>query len=339
MSKVLTPNEVDALLAAISSKDIPDNSVEPKKTKKHIKIYDFKRPDKLNINDVRNIANVMECFAKSFAINLNESHVCDKKVSIHLVSVDQLTLEEFFRSIPSPYIVETFKIFNKFGVLELDPNVALRFLGNKDLKNRILSEPEGERIEAEFMTPALTDIIAEFNNSESFFGENKIDIKYATNTKFSNNDFVPSWSNQEMCCNCTFEVRLGDDQPCYEKVLENVKNGKTEEEYVEGFFNITFVWDLAKDLSEKMSGKEKELFAKEKIDENLVKNTKVPVEVVLGSTKESLKDILEYKPGKIIELDKLAGEPVEIRANGAVVGTGEVVVVDEKYGVRIVDLK
>ena len=87
-----------------------------------------------------------------------------------------------------------------------------------------------------------------------------------------------------------------------------------------------------------MSGKEKELKAKEKIDENLVKNTKVPVEIILGSTKESLKDILDYKPGKVIELDKLAGEPVEIRANGAVVGTGEVVVVDEKFGVRIVEL-
>lgn len=339
MSKILTPNEVDTLLAAISSKDIPDNSVEPKKTKKHIKIYDFKRPDKLNINDVKNIANVMEYFAKSFANNLNETHVCDKKISIHLLSVDQLTLEEFFRSIPSPYIVETFKIFDKFGVLELNSNVALRFLGNKDLTNRLLSETEGKRLEDEFMSPALTDLIAEFNTAESFFGENKINIEYATNTKFSNNDFVPTWSNQEMCCSCTFEVRLGDDQPCYEKVLENVKNGKSEEEYVEGFFNITFVWDLAKELSEKMSGKEKELYAKEKIDENLVKNTKVPVEIVLGSTKESLKDILEYKPGKVIELDKLSGEPVEIRANGAVVGTGEIVVVDEKYGVRIVDLK
>lgn len=119
----------------------------------------------------------------------------------------------------------------------------------------------------------------------------------------------------------------------------SVKKGETEKDYVEGFFNITFVCDLAKELSEKMSGKEKELDVKEKIDENLVKNTKVPVEVVLGSTKESLKDILDYKPGKIIELDKLAGEPVEIRANGAVVGTGEVVVVNEKFGVRIVDLK
>ena len=84
------------------------------------------------------------------------------------------------------------------------------------------------------MTPALTDLIAEFNNAESFFGENKISIESATNTKFSNNDFVPAWSNQEMCCNCTFEIRLGD-RPCYEKVLENVKKGETEKDYVEGY--------------------------------------------------------------------------------------------------------
>lgn len=95
MSKVLTPNEVDTLLAAISSKDIPDNSVEPKKTKKHIKIYDFKRPDKLNINDVKNIANVMEYFAKSFANNLNETHVCDKKFLFIYYQLTSLHLKNF----------------------------------------------------------------------------------------------------------------------------------------------------------------------------------------------------------------------------------------------------
>ena len=337
MSKFLTPDEIDTLLAAVSNGTVPDNSVEPKKPRKHIKIYDFKRPDKLNVNDVKNIANVMESFAKSFTNNLNESHICNKRVSIRLSSVEQLTFEEFFRSIPSPYIVETFKIFDKFGVLELNPSVALGLLG-EDSTNRWLSEPECEKIESEFMLSALTDLIASFNNAESFFGDNRIDIKCATNTKFFNSDFAPSWSNQKMCCNCTFEIWLGD-RPRYEKVSENEKNDKAEENYVEGLFSITFVCDLAKELSEKMSGKEKELKAKEKIDENLVKNTKVPVEIVLGSTKESLKDILEYKPGKIIELDKLAGEPVEIRANGAVVGTGEVVVLDEKYGVRITELK
>ena len=88
-----------------------------------------------------------------------------------------------------------------------------------------------------------------------------------------------------------------------------------------------------------MEGNEKDIETKNKIDENLVKNTRVPVEVVLGATNDSLKDILDYKPGKVIELDKLAGEPVEIRANGAVIGSGEVVVLDEKYGVRITELK
>ena len=51
-----------------------------------------------------------------------------------------------------------------------------------------------------------------------------------------------------------------------------------------------------------------------------------------------LKDILSYKPGTIIELDTLAGEAVEIRANGATVAHGEVVVLEEKYGVRIIDM-
>ena len=51
-----------------------------------------------------------------------------------------------------------------------------------------------------------------------------------------------------------------------------------------------------------------------------------------------IKEILGLGPGKIIELDKLAGEPVDLLVNGRILAKGEVVVVDENFGVRITDL-
>ena len=60
--------------------------------------------------------------------------------------------------------------------------------------------------------------------------------------------------------------------------------------------------------------------------------------VELGRKDMQIKDILALGPGKIIELDKLAGEPVDLLVNGKLLAKGEVVVVDENFGVRITEL-
>ncbi|MEW8970952.1 MAG: flagellar motor switch phosphatase FliY [Mesobacillus sp.] len=62
------------------------------------------------------------------------------------------------------------------------------------------------------------------------------------------------------------------------------------------------------------------------------------VTVELGRTKRSVKDILELGSGSIIELDKLAGEPVDILVNNRLIAQGEVVVIDENFGVRVTDI-
>lgn len=62
------------------------------------------------------------------------------------------------------------------------------------------------------------------------------------------------------------------------------------------------------------------------------------VTVELGRTKRSVKDILELNSGSIIELDKLAGEPVDILVNNRLIAQGEVVVIDENFGVRVTDI-
>ncbi len=62
------------------------------------------------------------------------------------------------------------------------------------------------------------------------------------------------------------------------------------------------------------------------------------VTVELGSTKKSVKEILDLSSGSIIELDKLAGEPVDILVNNRLVAKGEVVVIDENFGVRVTDI-
>jgi flagellar motor switch protein FliN/FliY len=71
---------------------------------------------------------------------------------------------------------------------------------------------------------------------------------------------------------------------------------------------------------------------------DLILDVPLEISVVLGKTKKSIRDILNFGTGSLIELDKLAEEPVEILVNGKRVAFGEVVVVDENFGVRITSI-
>lgn len=71
---------------------------------------------------------------------------------------------------------------------------------------------------------------------------------------------------------------------------------------------------------------------------DLLLDISLSVTVELGRTKKQIRDILELGPGSIVELDKLAGEPVDILVNNKLIAKGEVVVIDENFGVRVTDI-
>ena len=74
--------------------------------------------------------------------------------------------------------------------------------------------------------------------------------------------------------------------------------------------------------------------------ENIELIMDVPLEVTveLGRTNKSIKEILDFSPGTIIELDKLAGEPIDVLVNGKFVAKGEVVVIEENFGIRVTEI-
>ncbi len=71
---------------------------------------------------------------------------------------------------------------------------------------------------------------------------------------------------------------------------------------------------------------------------NLIMDVPLEVTVELGRTSKSIQDILEFAPGTIIELNKIAGEPIDVLVNGKYVAKGEVVVIEESYGVRVTEI-
>lgn len=73
-------------------------------------------------------------------------------------------------------------------------------------------------------------------------------------------------------------------------------------------------------------------------DIDLIMDIPVQLSVELGRTRLTLKNILQLGQGSVVELDGLAGEPMDVYVNGYLIAQGEVVVVDEKYGIRITDI-
>jgi flagellar motor switch protein FliN len=75
-------------------------------------------------------------------------------------------------------------------------------------------------------------------------------------------------------------------------------------------------------------------------DPNLNRILDIPLmlSAQLGSTRMLIKDLLQLGPGSIVELDKLAGEPLEVLVNERLVARGEVVMVNEKFGIRLTDV-
>lgn len=70
----------------------------------------------------------------------------------------------------------------------------------------------------------------------------------------------------------------------------------------------------------------------------LIKDVPLEVTVELGRTQKSISEILDFAPGTIIELDKIAGEPIDVLVNGKFVAKGEVVVIEESFGVRVTEI-
>jgi len=78
--------------------------------------------------------------------------------------------------------------------------------------------------------------------------------------------------------------------------------------------------------------------AAQRTDLDTILDIPVQLEVQLGRTKIAIKNLLQLAQGSVVELDGMAGEPMEVLVNGCLIAQGEVVVVNEKFGIRLTDI-
>ena len=211
MNEVLSQDEIDQLLNAISSGDTDTDEFKPVNSTRKIKIYDFKRPSKFSKEQLRTVSNMHETFARLTTTSLSAQ--LRSLVHVHVASVDELTYEEFIRSIPTPTTLAIINMDPLKGsaVLEIDPAITFcmidRLFGGRGAtssnKNRDLTD-----IEQEVMEGVIVRILA--NMREAWTQVIDLRPRFAqieTNPQFA--QIVPP---TEMVVLVTLDTKVGDEE-------------------------------------------------------------------------------------------------------------------------------
>ena len=409
-TEVLSQDEIDQLLTAINAGDTEPECFRPMADCRKIKIYDFKRPDKFSKDQIRTVSIMYETFARQCTTFLSSKLKC--MAHIHVASVDQLTYEEFIRSIPTP---TTLAIINpdplpSAWIIEIDPAITFMMLnimvgGHPDYA--IQQQHELTDLEACLMEDIIVRQLGCLREAWS----NLLDLRPRLGQIETNPQFMQIVSPCEMTVLVTLECKVGDVEGMLnvcmpylslEPVIKKMTAENWYRNYTQKNENTKMLIDKV-DLStidctlraeihntictldeiskmdvgtvvpigetllnllkldntiigrfailEKYNNKtieineilnevEKNFMLDKhnvKYSTGALKDVKIQLSVELGRAIRSLKDIEGFGEGTILELDKLAGEPVDVFANNILIAKGEVVVIDENFGVRFTE--
>ncbi|MBN1899282.1 MAG: flagellar motor switch protein FliM [Spirochaetes bacterium] len=287
MTEILSQDEIDSLLSAISTGEVDTEEIKDTGEQKKVKIYDFKRPDKFSKDQLRTLQMMHETFARLTTTSLSAQ--LRTLVSVHVASVDQLTYEEFIRSIPNPTTLGIVNMDPLKGsaIFEMDPSVTFTIIdrlfggsGETMKINRELTD-----IELSVMENIIVRILSNLRESWSAV----IDLRPRLGNIETNPQFAQIVPPNDMVVLVTLETKVGE---------------------VEGMMNFCIPYITIEPIISKLSaqywyssirkggGSENLEIIKERLD-----NVKLPVIVELGGINISVKDVLDIKKGDVIKLE------------------------------------
>ncbi len=320
MADILSQEEIDSLLNALQSGAVDAEDIKEKESDKKISLYNFKRPNKFSKDQLKTIQFIHENFARLVSTML--SGKLRTRANIKVASVEQLTYDEFIRSVPNPTIINIFQLDPLEGksVLEFNPQLVFYIIdklfggpGVTSFKSRPLTEIE-EIVVSRLMKETLEHL------RESW--ENIIDVNPIFETLETNPTFSQIVSPTEMVILVTLNIQLGEDLegfmniciPCYS--LEPIGN-KLNAKFFYGSETKTQTEEIVKSLNKK------------------VKLTKMEVSAVLGETYITIKDLLDFRVGDVINLEKRVDDEVDIRVQKRKKFKGKVGLTGKSIGVQI----
>ncbi len=210
MTEVLSQDEIDQLLTAISAGDTDTEDFRPVNDTRKIKIYDFKRPDKFSKEQIRTVSIMHETFARLTTTALSAQ--LRSMAHVHVASVDQLTYEEFIRSIPTPTTLAVINMDPLKGnaILEIDPSVTFsiidRLFGGTGQGTKV--QRDLTDIEQSVMEGIIVRILANMREAWT----QVIDLRPRLGQIETNPQFAQIVPPSEMVVLVTLETKVGEEE-------------------------------------------------------------------------------------------------------------------------------
>jgi len=327
MSDILSQEEVDALLSAVSSGDLGATSFEAPEEEDSVddemplSLYDFRRPDRVSKDQMRTLQNLHEGYARQFSTSL--TNFLRTFVETELVSVDQLTYSEFVMSISNPSCIYVFRMepLEGLAIFEINPSLVFYIidrlfggLGRPFEVNRELTMIE-QNVINRIVQRGLFDLRTVWEHIGTFTP--KIET-YETNPQF-----VQIAPPSETVILISLEVRMqnasGLMSICFPyMVLESVINNLSVENWMSS--------------QGQASPETREIMEQELGDVCLNLST------VIGKTTLTIRDLLQLQRGDVICLDKPHDSDLIVQVGGKTKLAGRAGLIGRKKAVRITNI-
>jgi len=299
VDEVLSQNEIDTLLSAITSGEMDAEELKQEEEENKIKVYDFKRALRFSKDQIRSISRIHENYARLMTTFFSAQ--LRTHVDISVVSVDQIPYEEFIRSVPSITVLNIYSLAPLEGkiLMEVNPNIAYsmldRVLGGKgsSVKNmKHLTEIESLLIRQLFEK-------ATHNIKEAW--STIVDVEPSLEEFETNPQFLQMVSPNETVVVVSFNITIGEES---------------------GMMNICIPHILLEPIIPKLSVHYWMQTNTKKRDEEAFNQLSVHIEDViidvralLGKTTISIQDFLNIHKDDVIALDQGIDDPLILSVN------------------------
>jgi len=294
---VLSQNEIDALLAALSSGEMDAEELKKEETQRKIRSYDFKRAVRFSKDHIRSLTRIHENFARYLTTYFSAQ--LRTFVQINVVQVEQLPYDEFIRSIPKMTILNIFEAepFKGRMVLEVNPNVAFamldRMLGGTGMA------PSKINALTEIETTVMERIFSRAFDSLQEAWKNVLDIEPRLEALETNPQFMQIVSPNETIALISLSTKIGDTT---------------------GMINLCIPHVVIEPIMPKLSvhhwfvseKKTREPIEVEKLRQRVTK-AKLPISVELGTSNITVHELMQLAVGDVIALNKPVDSGLSIR--------------------------
>jgi len=320
LSDVLSQQEIDELLKALSSGELNINEIKEENQEKKIKLYDFRRPNKFAKDQLRTLQIIHENFSRLMTSYF--SGVLRTYCQIDVVSVEPQTYYEFNNSLPEPVMLAIieFKPLKGSIIMEFSPEIVYtiidRLLGGPGkTAGKVRNFTEIEIVLTERLIKHLIGLM-----NESWANVLKTDLRL--NRIETNAQFAQIVSPNETIAIITMNAQIGE---------------------VEGIINLCIPHMVLEPILPKLSTR---FWYSSKIDdeerdvqseriEKMIENAELTVKAVVGETTITVGDFIGLQPGDVIKLDRKINEDISIVIENRKKFCGIIGIKDKKFAVQI----